>query len=137
MIWSNKWFRSCDRSSDFFCDLILMEVSELNSIVRFIVRSVCKQFCSCKWAFKIRIWCRLILWLFSKNFDQQIQWIRDILFVFDFQESRIKIYVGVNGDICVSLELRNSLLELGCFAGLMVVPTILLFFCSFFEDQVT
>jgi hypothetical protein len=39
----------------FFRDLILMEVSELNGIVRFIVRSVCKQFCSCKCAFKIRI----------------------------------------------------------------------------------
>ncbi len=45
--WSNKWFRSCDRNSDFFRDLNLMEVSELNGIVRFIVRSVCKQFGSC------------------------------------------------------------------------------------------
>jgi hypothetical protein len=36
-------------------DLILMKVSELNGIVRFIVRSVCRQFCSCKCAFKIRI----------------------------------------------------------------------------------
>jgi hypothetical protein len=40
--------------SNFFRDLILVEVSELNGIVRFIVRSVCKQFCSCKCAFKIR-----------------------------------------------------------------------------------
>jgi hypothetical protein len=38
---------------------------------------------------------------------------------------------GVNDDICVNLEFRNSLLELGCFAGSMVVPTILLFFCCF------
>jgi hypothetical protein len=31
-----KWCRSCDRNSNFFCDLILMKVSELNGIVRFI-----------------------------------------------------------------------------------------------------
>jgi hypothetical protein len=37
----------CDRNSDFFHDLILMEVLELNLIVRFIVRSVCHFFCSC------------------------------------------------------------------------------------------
>jgi hypothetical protein len=35
--WSKKWFRSCDRNSDFFRDLILMEVSELNGMVWFIV----------------------------------------------------------------------------------------------------
>ncbi len=52
--WSNKWFRSCDRNFDFFRDLILMEVSELNGIVWFIVRLVCKQFGSCKCAFEIR-----------------------------------------------------------------------------------
>ncbi len=48
--WSNKWFRSCHRKPDFFRDLIFVEVSELNGlaaselngIVRFIVRSVCK-----------------------------------------------------------------------------------------------
>jgi hypothetical protein len=28
------------------------------------------------------------------------------------------------------------LLELGCFAGSMVVPTILLFFCCIFEDPI-
>jgi hypothetical protein len=33
-----------DRNSDFFRDLILMEVSELNGIVQFIVRSVREQF---------------------------------------------------------------------------------------------
>ncbi len=38
--------------------------------------------------------------------------------------------------ICVNLEFRNSLLEFGCFAGSMVVPTILLFFLASFEDQV-
>jgi hypothetical protein len=45
-----KWFRLCDQNSDLFRDLILMEVSGLNGIVRFIVRSVCKQFCSCQCA---------------------------------------------------------------------------------------
>ncbi len=35
--WSSKWFRSGDRNSDFFRDLILMEVSEWNGIVRLIV----------------------------------------------------------------------------------------------------
>jgi hypothetical protein len=115
-----------------FRDLILMEVSELNGIPRFIVRSVCKQYSSCNCAFKIRTWCRLIHWLFNKDFDQQIQWIRDIHCVFTLLESKIKIYVGVNGDICVNLEFRNSLLELGCFAGSIVVPTILLFFRCFF-----
>jgi hypothetical protein len=33
---------------------------------------------------------------------------------------------------CVNLEFRNSFLELGCFAGSMVVLTILLFFRCFF-----
>ncbi len=47
-------------SLKFFCDLALMEVSELNGIVWFIVRSVCKQFCSCLCACNIRIRCRLI-----------------------------------------------------------------------------
>ncbi len=40
-------FGSCDRNVDFFRDLILMEVSELNGIVWFIIGSVCKQFCLC------------------------------------------------------------------------------------------
>ncbi len=57
-----------------------MEVSELNGIVRFIVRSVCKQFCSCKCAFKIWIRCSLIIWHFNKNFDQQIQSIRALVY---------------------------------------------------------
>jgi hypothetical protein len=43
--------------------------------------------------------------LFNKDFDQQIQWIRDILFIFNVQESNIRIYIGVDGDICVNLEL--------------------------------
>ena len=34
----------CDGYSGFSRDLILKEVSELNGIVRIIVRSVCKQF---------------------------------------------------------------------------------------------
>jgi hypothetical protein len=54
---------------------------------------------------------------FSKDFDQQIHWIRDIPFVFYSSESKIKTYVGVDGDICVNLEFRNSLLELGFFPG--------------------
>jgi hypothetical protein len=49
----HKWFRSCDRNSNFFRDLILMAVSELNGIV-------CMQFCSCFCAVNIRIRCRLI-----------------------------------------------------------------------------
>ncbi len=86
-------------------------------------------------AFNIRIRCRLIRWLFNKDFDQQIQWIRDILFVFNLQESKIKIYVGVDVDICVNLVVLNSFLELGRFAGSMVGR-----YCSSsvasFEDQV-
>ncbi len=41
-------YRSWDRDSVFFRDLILMEVSELNAIqvVWFIIRSVRRQFCS-------------------------------------------------------------------------------------------
>ncbi len=59
--WSNKWFRSCNRNSNFFFrDLILMEISELDGIVRFVVRPVCKQFRSCLCAFNIRTRCRLI-----------------------------------------------------------------------------
>ena len=42
-------------------------------------------------------------------------------------------------DICVNLEFRNSLLELGCFAGSMVGPTVLRRYSSSsnisFEDQ--
>jgi hypothetical protein len=81
--WSNKLFCSCDRNSDFFRDVVLMEVSELDgivTIVRIIVKSVCKQFGSCSCAFNIRIWCRLIHWLLSKDFEQGIQWIRDFSF---------------------------------------------------------
>ena len=38
-------FRSCDGNYGFSRDLILMKVSELNSVVWFIVRSVCRQSC--------------------------------------------------------------------------------------------
>ncbi len=69
---------------------------------------------------------------FKKDFDQKIQWIRDIFWVFNLWESKIKIYVGVDGDICVNLEFWNSLIELGYFAGTLVGPTILLFFRCFF-----
>ncbi len=75
-------------------------------------------------------------WLFNKDFDQRIQWIRDMHSVFNLKESKIKIYVGVDGDIRVNLEFWNSLLELGCFTGSMVDPITLLFFRCFFEDQV-
>jgi hypothetical protein len=49
-----------------------------------------------------RIRYRLIYWLFKQDFDQKIPWIRNILFVFNFEESKIKIYVGVAGVICVN-----------------------------------
>jgi hypothetical protein len=52
----------------------------------------------------IRIRCRLIHRLFNKDFDQLIRWIRDILFVFNLEVSKIRIYVGVDGDICVDSE---------------------------------
>ncbi len=83
-------------------------------------------------SFNIRIRCRMIHWLVIKDFNQQMQWIRDILLVFDLYESKIKIYDGVDGVICVKLEFWNSLLELGCFAGSIVHSTILLFFRCFF-----
>ncbi len=60
------------------------------------------------WLIVIR--CGLIHWLFNKDFDQQIQWIREILFVFNLEESKNKVYAWVDGDICVDLEFRNSLL---------------------------
>ncbi len=42
-------FARATKNSDFFRDLVLMVVSELNGIqfLRFMIRSVCKQFCSC------------------------------------------------------------------------------------------
>ncbi len=105
IIWSTICFCSCDRKSIFFCDLILMEVSGLDGIVRFIVRSVCTLFCSCLCAFNIRIRCRLIDWLLNKDFDLLvwIQWIGDILSVVNFWESEIKIFVGVDDDVIVSI----------------------------------
>ncbi len=42
----------------------------------------------------------------------------------------------VDRDAYATVLAVEPLLELGCFAGSMVVPTILLFFCCFFEDQV-
>ncbi len=39
---------------------------------------LCKPFCSCLCAFSIRNWCRLIHWLFNKDFDERIQRIRDL-----------------------------------------------------------
>ena len=48
--WRKNDFRSCDHcdgNSGFSRDLILIGVSELNGIVRFIVSSVCRQFGSC------------------------------------------------------------------------------------------
>jgi hypothetical protein len=51
---SNKWLRSCYRNFVFFRDMMLMGALELNGIVLFIVRSVCKQFGSCQCAFEIR-----------------------------------------------------------------------------------
>ena len=41
---SKKWFCLCDGNFVFSRDVILKEVSELNGIVRIIVRSDCKQF---------------------------------------------------------------------------------------------
>ncbi len=53
-----------------------------------------------------------------------------------YRNQRSRFMLRVNCDICVNLEFRNSLLELGCFAGSMVDPTMLLFFRCFSEDQV-
>ncbi len=45
---------------------------------------------------------------FQQGFDQQIQWIRDIYFVFNLQESNIKIYVGVKIQLMVIfLSIQN------------------------------
>jgi hypothetical protein len=44
-----------------------------------------------------------------------------------------QIYVGADDNICVNFEFWNSLLELGCFAGSKLGPTILLFFRCFFS----
>ncbi len=46
----------------------------------------------------------LIHRLFIKEFDQQTPKMKDIRCVFNLQESKIMIYVGVDGDICVNLE---------------------------------
>ncbi len=56
----------------------------------------------------------------------------ETFFYLNFHESKIKIYVGVDDNICDNLEFWNSLLELGWFAGSMVGSTILLFFRYFF-----
>ena len=56
----------------------------------------------------------------------------ETFFVWYLKESKIKICVGVDGDICVKLWFWNSLLEIGCFADLMVGSSILLFFRCFF-----
>jgi hypothetical protein len=42
ILWSYKWFRSCNRKSVILRDLILMEVSALDGIVLFIIESIYK-----------------------------------------------------------------------------------------------
>ncbi len=62
---------SRDRNSDFFRDLILMEVSELNGIVLFIARSVCKQFdIESLYDFNLQILCRIALQIDFLTFQQ-------------------------------------------------------------------
>ena len=41
--------------------------------------------------------------LFLENFDRRIQWIRDSCSVFNFQETKIKIFGGIDEDIIVSI----------------------------------
>jgi hypothetical protein len=110
----------------------------LNGIVRFVVKSIFKQFTSCWCIFNFRNWCRLILWLFNKDFDQQIQWIRDIFFI-KIQDQFIKIQ---DQDLCSSewwylcqFRLFKLVARRRCsawFKGLMVGSTILLFFSCFY-----
>ncbi len=73
-------FRSCDQNSDLFRDLNLMKVSELNGIVRYIVRSVCRKFA-----------CANVLSIFefdAKDFDHRIQWFTNILLSLIYKNPR-------------------------------------------------
>ncbi len=82
--------------------------------------------------------CRLIHSIsltFNKEFDQQIVYLRATLVLLNLSESKIKIYVGVDGDICVNLKKLNSLLELCCFPGSIVRRHCSSSVASF-EDQV-
>ena len=112
-------------NSFFFRGLIRIEVLELNRNVRYIARSVCKQFFSS--------WCALNI--DSLTFDQiwspdfnGLEWFVGLKFLriqdHDFMS-------GVNDYIFVNFELGCSLLELGCLAGSIVVPTMRLFFRGF------
>ena len=40
---------------------------------------------------------------FRENFDRRIQWNRDSCSVFNFQETMIKIFGGIDDDIIVSI----------------------------------
>jgi hypothetical protein len=123
--WSNKLLRSCDRNSDFFLDLNRMEVSELDGIIRFIVRSVCKQFCSCLCAFNIQIRCRLIHWLFNKAKRFNGLETNFLSLIHKNPRSRFNLEL-----IMIFFQFRT--LKVGCFADLMVGSTPLLFFYCFF-----
>jgi hypothetical protein len=118
-----------------------MEVLELNlnGIVRFIVRSGFKQFCSCSCAFNVRIRYR---WISTRILVNGFNGVETFYFplIYTYQRSRFVdilcwSWCELDDDICVDLEFRSSLLEVGCFAqfaGSIVGPTILLFSQCFF-----
>ena len=128
-------------------------IINFNGIVRldrFPVRSVCKLTLQSLFLVAMSLMCfqyskcRLVHWLFNKDFDQQIQWIKDIDFVFDWSLMRIQFIIqdqdlcwrlGVDGDICVNLEFRNSLLDLGWVRRYSLLPSLLKVWL-FFEYQV-
>jgi hypothetical protein len=83
--------------------------------------------------------CRVIIDFSTRNSINRFNRLEILIFRYclwliriQFYLSKIKIHVEVDGSVWVSLEFRNSLLDLGCFAGSMVGPTIRLFFCPFF-----
>ncbi len=76
--------------------------------------------------------CRLIHWLFNKDPDQRIQWIRDIFFVFNFKETKIQIMFEL---MIKSVSISNFETRCSNSAVSLVqwwVPTVMLFFRCFF-----
>ncbi len=114
-----------------------MEDSELDEIARIIVRSVSKRFCSCVCAVNMQIRCRLIHRLFNKDFGQQIQWIRDILFVFIFKNPRSRFMLEL---IVIFVSIQNFETRCSNLAASLVQWLVRQYCYSFaaasFEDRV-
>ena len=109
--------------SGFSLDLILIEISELNGIVRFIVWSVCMQFLSCSCAFKIPFWCGLIHWLLSKILIDGFKGFGTVFLSLISDNPRSRLLCWSKCHYCVDFEFWDTLLKLSsllvwwCFLG--------------------